>query len=153
MTQICQLSASELFAAGLDGPCSRAGLYLHHVPVHPVLLQKSFGPALFGYFAVCQNHDLVRSGNGAHPVGDDQYRFIGNQPGKGRLDQRLVFHVQRRGGLIQQDDRRVFEESPSDGDALAFPAGQFASVFADQGIKPFGELFGELVAVCKLCRL
>ena len=39
------------------------------------------GAALLGNYAIFQDHDLVGTGHGAHPVGNDQNGFVPDQPG------------------------------------------------------------------------
>ena len=44
------------------------------------------------------------------------------------------FRIECGGGLVQQDDRRVFDERARHGDALALPAGELGAVLAHRGI-------------------
>ena len=44
--------------------------------------------------------------------------------------QPLALGVQRAGGLVQQQDRRILEDRPRDGDALLLPARQPRTAFA-----------------------
>ena len=80
--------------------------------------------SLFCHPAVRENNDLIRSFHGAHPVGDDKDRLALEQAGEGFLNSALVFHVQAGGGLIQKDDRRIFQKRAGDGDPLPFSAGE-----------------------------
>jgi hypothetical protein len=57
-------------------------------------------------------------------VSDDQRRASLHQRGKGLLHPVLRFRVQRRRGLVQEQDRRVLEQRPGDGDALPLAARQ-----------------------------
>ena len=43
----------------------------------------------------------------------------------------LGFGIERRGGLVEQDDGRVLEQRARDGDALALAAGDLRAVLAD----------------------
>ncbi len=57
-------------------------------------------------------------------LGNDQHRLALEQAGKGGLDGAFVLHIQAGRGLVQQYDRRVLEQCPGDGDALALAAGE-----------------------------
>ena len=88
-------------------PLGALGLELHHAAVKAALLHQLRRGALLGYMAVLQNHDVVGSGHGAHPMGDDQHRLPPEQAGEGGLDSTFIFHIQAGSGLIQQHHRRV----------------------------------------------
>ena len=80
-------------------------------------------------------------------MGDDQHRPVLDQPGEGSLDQGLVVHVQRGGGLIQKEDGGVLQKGPGNGHPLPLPAGELAAVLPNPGVPALGELLGKLVAV------
>jgi hypothetical protein len=87
------------------------------------------------------------------PVGDDQRGAAFDQLAHGVVHETLGFAVERRGRLIQQDDRRVTDERASNGDALALPAGELRAVLAHHGVVAGGELRNEFVRVRGLrCR-
>ena len=50
------------------------------------------------------------------------------------LDRRLDLAVQRRGRLVQHQDRRVLQDHPGDGDPLALAAGQLDPALADMRV-------------------
>ena len=57
------------------------------------------------------------------------------------MDGGFDFGVERAGGFVEQQNRRVFEHNAGDGDALALAAGEFHAAFADVGVitaPPFG---------------
>ena len=56
-----------------------------------------------------------------------------------------VVAVQGGGGLVEDDDRRVFQYGAGDGDALALTAGQCETGFADLGVPPLGSAVDDLV--------
>ena len=56
------------------------------------------------------------------------------------------FAVERRGGLVEQQQRRVLEERARDGDALALAAGEFHAALADDGAHAGRQLFDEVAA-------
>ena len=133
-------------------PLGALALELHHAAVESAAGHQLGGGALLGHAAVVQHHDAVRPGHGAHPVGDDQHGFAGQQAGEGALDLGLVLHIQAGGGLVQQDDGGILQKGPGDGDALAFPAGELGSVLPDGGIIALGQPADEFPAVGGLRR-
>ena len=50
------------------------------------------------------------------------------------LDFLLGVAVERRGGLVQQQDRRPLQDGAGDGDALLLAAGQLQAALADLGV-------------------
>ncbi|MCW0416310.1 hypothetical protein NB689_002064 [Xanthomonas sacchari] len=64
-------------------------------------------------------------------MGDRDHRLARHQFVQAVLDRRLHFRIQRRGGLVQDQDRRVLEQHAGDGDALALAAGQLHAALAD----------------------
>ena len=65
---------------------------------------------------------------------------------------RLVLHIERSGGFVQQNDRRILQQRTRDGDALALATGKLAAVFADHGVVALGHTAYELVAIRRLRR-
>jgi len=63
------------------------------------------------------------------------------------LDQLLGDGVEVAAGLVQDQDAGVFEDHPSDRDALLLAAGQTVSPLADYGVVPVGQRADELVQV------
>ena len=79
--------------------------------VNAALRQQRIRFPLLCHRAAGEHHDLVGSGYRAHPVGDDQHGFLLDQAGEGVLDQRLIFHIERSSGLVQQNDGRVLRKA------------------------------------------
>ena len=50
------------------------------------------------------------------------------------LDRRLDLRIERAGRLVEDEDRRVLEDQPGDGDALALAAGELDAALADVGV-------------------
>ena len=50
------------------------------------------------------------------------------------LDGGFNFGVERTGGFVKQQNRRIFEHNTGDGDALALAAGKFHAAFTDMRI-------------------
>ena len=56
-------------------PLGTFTLEFHHVPEQASRRHKLRRGALLCHTAVLQHHDMIRTGHGAHPVGDDQHRL------------------------------------------------------------------------------
>ena len=61
------------------------------------------------------------------------------------LDGAFGFGVERAGGLVQNQNRRVVQDGAGDGDALALAAGKRDALFADDGVKAVRLLHDEIV--------
>ena len=68
-------------------------------------------------------------------MGDDQRRAAPGQKPQGLLDLLLGFGIERRSRLVENQYRRVLEQRPGDGDALALAAGKQAGVVAHFGVE------------------
>ncbi len=55
--------------------------------------------------------------------------------------------IERRGGLVEQNDRRVLDQRAGNGDALALAAGKLQAVLADGRFVPEREAYDEIVRV------
>ncbi|KPC65928.1 hypothetical protein ADL29_06765 [Streptomyces chattanoogensis] len=80
-------------------------------------------------------------------MGDDDDGLVRHQVVDGPLHRHLRFGVQGRRRSVEQDDGRVFEDGPGDGDPLAFAAGECRTDLADAGVVAVGESVHELVNV------
>ncbi len=90
--------------------------------------------SLLGDVAVEEDEDLVGAAHGRKAMGDDDRRAATLQPVEGGLDLGLGFGIERRGRLVEEDDRRVAEEGAGDGNALALAAGKFGAALAKLGV-------------------
>ncbi len=61
------------------------------------------------------------------------------------LDFPLGAGVERAGGFVQQQDRRVLEDGAGDGDALLFAAGKLQAALAHHGVIALRQLDDEFV--------
>ena len=86
--------------------------------------------ALFCHDTARQHHYPIRTGYGAHPVGDDKDGFVFYEPGKSLLTGSFVLHIQAGGSFVQQDDGRILQEGAGDGDTLTLAAGKDAAILA-----------------------
>ena len=65
---------------------------------------------------------------------DDQHGAVVHQALERLLDQPLALGVERRGGLVEQQDRRVLEQGPRDGQPLALAARDLHAALADHRV-------------------
>ena len=64
------------------------------------------------------------------------------------LDFLLGVAVERRGRLVEQQDRRAFENGAGDGDALLLAAGQLQAALADLGLVAFAATCRMKPSIC-----
>lgn len=154
----------ENFSLGGRGAAMGSVRFLLHAPAEAFLLngiqsliesvffhQRSVG-ALLHKFAVFQHKDLVGVCHGAEAVGDHHDGFSFHKFCKGFLHEHFVFRIEGRGGFVQQNDRRIFEQGAGDGNALALAARQGAAVFAENGFVALRQRAYKFVAVRCFCR-
>ena len=84
--------------------------------------------AHFNDAAMLHHHHAIGVLNGAEPVRHDQSGAALHEALQGFLHQPFRLVVQRRCGLIQQQDRRVFVNGARNGQALALPARKLRGV-------------------------
>ena len=90
--------------------------------------------ALLDDAAVVEHDQPVHLRDGGEPVRDGDHGLAGHQRVEARLDRGFDFAVERRGRLVEHQDRRVLEDDARDGDALALAAGQLDAALADMGV-------------------
>ena len=96
---------------------------LDESPIQPALGHQLFMGAPLDDAAVLHHQDLIGVLDGGQPVGDGEDGLSFRQGGQGLLDQVFVLRVHAGSGLVQDDDGRVFQDGPGDGDPLFLPAG------------------------------
>jgi hypothetical protein len=95
--------------------------------------------------AVLDHRDLVGLGDGGQPVGDDDGGPAGAEALEGVGDAGLAGRVQVAGGLVQDQQGRVGDPGPGEGDQLALPGGQQGAPLADLGVEAVGQAGDDLV--------
>ena len=60
--------------------------------------------------------------------------------------------IDRRGGLIEDEQRGLGQERAGDGDELALAGGDCAAVLVDDGVVAIGQRVNETVHIGRLCR-
>ena len=68
--------------------------------------------------ALVYHQNLIRTPHRLEPVGDHQHGLLPRQGFHSPLELILILGVHIGRGLIEDDDRRVLQETPGDGDAL-----------------------------------
>src|SRR5882762_10884262 len=109
--------------------------------------------ALLRDTAILQDDDLVGIADGAQAVsnGDDgaplheAFERLHHQP--------LRLGVERRSGLVEDEDGRVADDRARDADALPLATGERLASFAQQGVVTLGHPDDEPVRVRELCGL
>src|SRR5438105_9282799 len=74
--------------------------------------------------AALEHRDAVGALDGGEPVCNHDGGAPAHQRVEGRLHLALGFRVERRGGLVEDEHRRVLEQRARDGEALALAAGK-----------------------------
>src|SRR3954462_2639927 len=93
--------------------------------------QQIVVPAALDDLAGLDHQDGVGVHDRVEAVGDDEGRAVLAEVLDRLLDLALGFGIERRGGLVEQDDRRVADQRARHGDALALAARQLRAVLAD----------------------
>ena len=88
---------------------------------------------------VADHEDLVRREDRAQPVGDQDARPLLDQRVDRRLDGRLGDGIQRARRLVEDQQRRVLQQRPGDGDPLLLTAGELQPAVAANVSRPSGR--------------
>ena len=73
---------------------------------------------------VPDDQDLIRRQDGGQPMGDQDGGALLNQRINGGLNGGFGDGVQGGGGLVKDQQRRVLQQRPGDGNSLLLPAGK-----------------------------
>ena len=98
------------------------------------------------------NQNGVGVFHGGEPVGDGNGGAAFGEGVQGMLDDHFAFVVQGRGGFVQNQDGRVFQENAGDGDPLFLSAGKLYAPLAHVGLKALFKIHDEVVGVGQLRR-
>ena len=98
-----------------------------------------------GDLAALDHHQPVGSAERAQPVGNGDRGPALDEVFQRQLDFALGFRIDRRGGLVEDQDSRVDQQRPGDADPLALAAGEELPPLADQRIVAVGQAQDELV--------
>src|SRR5437763_11351151 len=103
--------------------------------------------SLLDYFASVQKQDLVRVCDGGKPVRDYEDRSALQQAVHCLLYQPLRFSVQRRSGLVQDQNGWITEQGPCNRESLALAARKARSALTKHGVVSLRQLQDELVRI------
>src|SRR5258708_6241496 len=122
-----------------------------------VEVEQRFMRALLHDAAMVEHDQPIHARDGREPVRDRDHGLAGHQRAEALLDRGLDLAVERGGGFVQHQDRRVFEDHARDRDALALAAGELHAALADLGLVaaptlPVLERADELLGMRKLGR-
>ncbi len=107
--------------------------------------------ARFCDLPVFDNHDVVCTDNSIEPVCDDQQRFAFAKLGYCLLDIAFVIGIHTGRRLIENDDRRVFENAPCNSSQLCR---SFACLSAAMMFPSFiTHILSAFTIVCKRCAM
>ena len=87
--------------------------------------------AALGDPAGVEHDDLVGADDGRQAVGDDDGRAVRGDAVERRLDRFLGAAVERAGGLVEDQDRRVLQQRAGDRHALLLAARELQPALAD----------------------
>src|SRR5579872_4121599 len=90
--------------------------------------------ALLDDAARFEDDQSIHLRDGRQPVRNSNDRLAGHQRAETRLDGGFDLAIERGSGFVKHQDRRVFENDASNGDALALAAGKLHAALADMGI-------------------
>ena len=101
--------------------------------IEAVLSQQFFMGSFFDDAAMVDDDDVVGIADRTQAMGDDDGRTAFHEAVQGGLDDFFAFRIEGRRRFIEDEDARVLEDGPGDGDTLALAAGQGAAAVADEG--------------------
>jgi hypothetical protein len=83
--------------------------------------------ANFDDFTFIESDDTIAGPYRGEAVGDDDHRSPFHDGAHVLVDDPFAFIIERRGGLIKDEDARIGRERASDCDALALSAGKICA--------------------------
>ncbi|KAF1730746.1 hypothetical protein CRV24_008816 [Beauveria bassiana] len=103
--------------------------------------------AHLGHAALLEHDNQVRVENGAQPVGDKDARAGLFAQDAVDVDHEALLRVgvERAGGLVKEEQRRVLEQQAAHGQALLLAAGNHEPALADFGVVAVGEARNRVV--------
>ena len=105
-----------------------------HLRVMAIPLEQLRMAAALDDAAGIHHQDLVGVHHRRQPVRDHQRGAADRDAVEFGLDRFLAFGIQRRGRLVEDQDRRILQQRARDRDALLLAAGQFQAAFADRSV-------------------
>src|SRR6266581_4769798 len=134
---------------GLNRRPLRGELHPIELCVDALLRQQLGVPADLDDAAALEHHDAVGALDCREPVRDHDGGAAAHQGFERRLHLALGLRIERRGGLVEDQQRRVLQQGARDRQALALAAREPQAVLADQGVQAFGRLADEVESMCR----
>ena len=107
--------------------------------------QQVVMPAALDDLAGLDHQDRVGVHDGVQAMGDDDGGAVLAEMLDRLLHLLFGLRIERRGGLVEQDDRRVLDQRPRHRDALALAAGELRAMLADRGVVAERKAHDELM--------
>ena len=98
-------------------------------------------------FALVEDADEIGIADGGKAVGDDEGGAVGAEAIEGLLDKLFSGVVEGGGGLVEQEEGRVFEKGAGDGEALFFASGKADAALTRDGVELLGKIADEAFGV------
>ena len=117
-----------------------AGLPLPELGIEAALGDQLVVRPFLDDAAVVHDDQPVHRRDGRQPVRDGDHGLAFHQPVEVLLDRRLDLRIERRGRLVEDQDRRVLQHDAGDRDALALAAGQLDAALADMRVEALAAL-------------
>lgn len=111
----------------------------------PVAGQEVGEGALLGDAAIVEDENSVGAAYGGEPMGDDKRGTPRHQRLQALHDARFGQHIQGGGRLIEDEDGRITEQCPGNGDAELFAGREGGAAFANDGVEALRQALEEVV--------
>ena len=89
--------------------------------------------------AAVDHDDAVGIDGGGQPMRDHERGAVAHELLERVLHQPLALRIERAGGLVEQQDRRILEDGARDGDALLLAAREPRAALAEEGVVAFRQ--------------
>ena len=127
--------------------CRQPAHFLRHqFPIRAPALHQTIRRAVLDDLAGLQHDHPVEIAQRRKTVGDRDHGAPAHQPAERLADRFLGFAVERGGGFVEQQDRRVLQEGARNRDALPLAARQLDAAVADHGGEAFRQGLDEIAA-------
>ena len=127
-------------------------LAVPHAGIETVAGEQRMVSATLHDLAPIQHDDLVGADDGGKPMRDDQCGAIFRDPFERILNLLLGMAVECRGGLVEQEDRRTFQDGSRNGHALLLAARKLQAALANFGLVAPGRHADEIIDLGQLRR-
>src|SRR5688572_11453977 len=108
-----------------------AGLVAPELLVVPAQAKELLVGAALHDAGGLEDDQPVHARDGRQPMGDGDHGLAFHEAEKLLLDRELDLAVERRSGLVEDQDRSILQNNPGERDALPLPAGELPAALAD----------------------